>query len=84
HAEYGNMVEIDHGNDIVTRYAHTSRMLVKVGDLIKGGQKIGLIGSTGRSTGPHLHFEVWVSGRYKDPAKFLAMGRDSPKLATSR
>lgn len=84
HADYGNMIEIDHGNQVVTRYAHTSKMLVKVGDLIKRGQKIGLIGSTGRSTGPHLHFEVWVSGRYKDPAKFLAMGRNSPKLASSR
>ncbi|MDP4608701.1 MAG: M23 family metallopeptidase [Burkholderiaceae bacterium] len=84
HSDYGNMIEVDHGNDVITRYAHTSRMLVKVGDLIKRGQKIGLIGSTGRSTGPHLHFEVWVSGRYKDPAKFLALGRDSPTVASSR
>jgi murein DD-endopeptidase MepM/ murein hydrolase activator NlpD len=83
HAEYGKMVEIDHGNDIITRYAHASRIMVNRGDLVKRGQKIALIGSTGRSTGPHLHFEVWVAGQYKDPAKFLAQGQ-KPQLSSVR
>ena len=57
HSAYGNMIEIDHGNDLVTRYAHASRTFVRQGDLIKRGQKIAEVGTTGRSTGPHLHFE---------------------------
>jgi murein DD-endopeptidase MepM/ murein hydrolase activator NlpD len=68
---YGNMVEIDHGNDLITRYAHASRVHVKKGDLIKRGQKIAEVGTTGRSTGPHLHFEVLVQGVPQDPQKFL-------------
>ena len=71
HLAYGNMVEVDHGNDLVTRYAHASRLLVKKGDLVKRGQKLAEVGSTGRSTGPHLHFEVMVQGVYQDPHKFL-------------
>lgn len=71
HAEYGHMIEIDHGNDLVTRYAHASRILVKKGDLLKRGQKIAEVGTSGRSTGPHLHFEVWVQGVPQDPQKFL-------------
>lgn len=71
HFAYGNMVEVDHGNDLVTRYAHASRLLVKKGDLVKRGQKLAEVGSTGRSTGPHLHFEVMVQGAYQDPRKFL-------------
>lgn len=74
HPAYGNMVEVDHGNDLITRYAHSSRVLVKKGDIVKRGQKIAEVGSTGRSTGPHLHFEVWVSGVPQDPARFLAAG----------
>ena len=74
HPEYGNMVEIDHGNDLITRYAHASKVLVKKGDLIKQGQKIAEVGSTGRSTGTHLHFEVLVQGIFQDPQKFLAAG----------
>lgn len=74
HFQYGNMVEIDHGNDLVTRYAHTSKVYVKKGDLIKRGQLIAEVGSTGRSTGPHLHFEVLVRGVQQDPAKFLQAG----------
>ena len=71
HSQYGNMIEVDHGNDIVTRYAHASRLWVKVGQVVRRGDKIAEVGSTGRSTGNHLHFEV----RYKDiaqnPERFL-------------
>ena len=76
HAAYGNMVEVDHGNDLITRYAHASKVLVKKGDIVKRGQKIAEVGSTGRSTGPHLHFEVWVSGVPQDPQRFLAAGEN--------
>lgn len=72
HPDYGQMVEIDHGNGLVTRYGHASKLLVKQGDLVKRGQKIALVGSTGRSTGPHLHFEVLVDGVQQDPTRFLA------------
>jgi len=81
HHQYGNMIEIDHGNDIVTRYAHTSRLLAKVGDIVKRGQHIADIGSTGRSTGPHLHFEVLVKGIQQDPRKFLSAGANQTNLA---
>jgi murein DD-endopeptidase MepM/ murein hydrolase activator NlpD len=74
HAEYGRLVEIDHGNGLVTRYAHNSRVLVKAGDLVRRGQVISEAGSTGRSTGPHLHFEVLVDRVPQNPAKFLAGG----------
>lgn len=72
HPQYGNMVEIDHGNGLVTRYGHASRLMVRAGDLVKRGQVIALVGTTGRSTGPHLHFEVLVQGVQQDPARFLA------------
>ena len=78
HPAYGNMVEIDHGNNLITRYAHASKSWVKKGDLVKRGQKIADVGTTGRSTGPHLHFEVMVQGVPQDPQKFLAAGRDLP------
>lgn len=71
HAQYGNMVEIDHGNDIVTRYAHASRLLVKVGQVVRRGEKIAEVGSTGRSTGNHLHFEVRYKGIAQNPVRFL-------------
>jgi len=80
HPAYGNMVEVDHGNNLITRYAHASRVWVKIGDLVKRGQKIADVGTTGRSTGPHLHFEVLVQGVPQDPQKFLAAGRDLPEL----
>jgi murein DD-endopeptidase MepM/ murein hydrolase activator NlpD len=74
HPQYGNMVEVDHGNDLITRYAHASRVFVKKGDLISRGQKIAEVGTTGRSTGAHLHFEVLVQGVPQDPQKFLNAG----------
>jgi murein DD-endopeptidase MepM/ murein hydrolase activator NlpD len=74
HPGFGNMVDIDHGNDLVTRYAHASKLYVKAGDIVKRGQKIAEVGSTGRSTGPHLHFEVHVRGVPQDPMKFLSAG----------
>ncbi|MBX9960513.1 MAG: peptidoglycan DD-metalloendopeptidase family protein [Burkholderiaceae bacterium] len=76
--DYGNMVEIDHGKDLVTRYAHASKVMVKKGDLVKRGQKIAEVGSTGRSTGPHLHFEVLVRGVPQDPNKFMNANRGQP------
>jgi murein DD-endopeptidase MepM/ murein hydrolase activator NlpD len=78
HPQYGNMVEIDHGNGLITRYAHASRVYVRRGDLIKRGQRIAEVGTTGRSTGPHLHFEVLVAGIPQDPQKFLAAGANLP------
>jgi murein DD-endopeptidase MepM/ murein hydrolase activator NlpD len=75
-AEYGNMIEVDHGNSLISRYAHASKVFVKKGDLIKRGQKIAEVGNTGRSTGPHLHFEVLVQGIPQDPQKFLNAGRN--------
>jgi hypothetical protein len=81
HPQYGKMIEVDHGNDLITRYAHTSRVLVKKGDLIKRGQKIAEVGNTGRSTGSHLHFEVLVQGVPQDPQKFLNAGSSLVTLA---
>lgn len=72
HPAYGNLVEVDHGNGLQTRYAHASKVLVKTGDLVKRGQLLALVGTTGRSTGPHLHFEVSVAGVPQNPARFLA------------
>ncbi len=69
---FGNMVEIKHGNGYMTRYAHNMRNLVSVGDQVTQGQKIALLGSSGRSTGPHVHFEVWRDGRPVDPARYIA------------
>jgi murein DD-endopeptidase MepM/ murein hydrolase activator NlpD len=71
---YGRMVEIDHGNGLSTRYGHLSEIGVKVGDQIKIGQVIGAVGSTGRSTGPHLHYETRIDGDAVDPQKFLRAG----------
>ncbi|WP_428960057.1 M23 family metallopeptidase [Xanthomonas oryzae] len=68
---YGNVVEVDHGNGYVTRYAHNSRLVVKVGDLVRAGQQVARAGSSGRSTAAHVHFEVWADGRVVNPRKFL-------------
>ncbi|MBC7918362.1 MAG: M23 family metallopeptidase [Rhodoferax sp.] len=84
HPQYGSMVEVDHGNDLISRYAHASRVYVKKGDLIKRGQKIAEVGTTGRSTGPHLHFEVLVQGVPQDPQKFLNAGRNLPAAQTAQ
>jgi len=78
HPQYGHMVEVDHGNGLVTRYAHNSAVLVKPTDFVKQGQVIARVGSTGRSTGAHLHFEVLVEGVQQDPAKFLAGKGQAP------
>lgn len=71
HPQYGYAIDIDHGNDLVTRYAHTSKLFVREGDIVQRGRKIAEVGSTGRSTGPHLHFEVRFRGAAQNPAKFL-------------
>jgi murein DD-endopeptidase MepM/ murein hydrolase activator NlpD len=71
HHQYGNMVEIDHGNGFITRYAHASKLTVKPGDVVQRGRKIAEVGSSGRSTGPHLHFEVRYRGTAQNPARFL-------------
>jgi murein DD-endopeptidase MepM/ murein hydrolase activator NlpD len=71
HPQYGKMVEIDHGNGLISRYAHASALMVREGDLVLAGQRIGSVGTTGRSTGPHLHFEVRLNGTPQNPARFL-------------
>ncbi|MFO1217519.1 MAG: M23 family metallopeptidase [Burkholderiaceae bacterium] len=77
HPAYGQLLEIDHGNSLITRYAHASKLLVRNGELVKRGQKIAEVGSSGRSTGPHLHFEVLVAGVPQNPTRFLAgKGKD--------
>jgi len=78
HPSYGNMVEIDHGDGLMTRYAHAQALLVKRGDLIERGQLVARVGSTGRSTGPHLHFEVRLAGQALDPKLFLGAPRSAP------
>jgi murein DD-endopeptidase MepM/ murein hydrolase activator NlpD len=73
---YGNMVEVDHGNGLATRYGHLSAIDVKVGQVVRIGQVIGRLGSTGRSTGPHVHYETRVNGEAVNPAKFLNAGEE--------
>lgn len=68
---YGNLIEIDHGNGLTTRYGHLSKTNVNIGDTIQRGQEIGLIGTTGRSTGPHLHFEIRLNDKAINPRRFL-------------
>ncbi|TAM98128.1 MAG: M23 family metallopeptidase [Rhizobiaceae bacterium] len=77
---YGKMVEIDHGNGYATRYGHLSEVDVKVGEKVKLGQIIGKSGSTGRSTGPHLHYEIRHDGRPINPVAFLKAGMKIRKL----
>ena len=79
HPQYGYMVDIDHGNDFTTRYAHNSKLLVKAGDVVQRGAIIALSGSTGRSTGPHVHFEVRYKGVAQNPNRFLQASAASAK-----
>lgn len=84
---YGRMVEVDHGLGVRTRYAHLSRVAVRVGQAVPLGGRVGLLGSSGRSTGPHLHYEVLVDGKSRNPRPFLKAGvqlSDSALLATGR
>ena len=74
--EYGNVVDVDHDNGLTTRYAHLLKAMVKVGDVVMKGQSIAQVGSTGRSTGPHLHFEVREKGIPLNPNKFLSLGKN--------
>ena len=69
--DYGKIVKIDHGSGLETRYAHASKLLVKAGDRVEKGQKIAEVGNTGRSTGPHLHYEIRLNGNALDPRKYL-------------
>ena len=73
HPQYGNMIEIDHGNGLVSRYAHASKRLVKLGDIVLSGAKIAEVGKTGRATGTHLHFEVRHRGVPQNPTQFLRL-----------
>jgi murein DD-endopeptidase MepM/ murein hydrolase activator NlpD len=84
HAEYGNMVDVDHDNGLTSRYAHLSKSMVKVGDVVMKGQLIALVGATGRVTGPHLHFEVREKGVPLNPNKFLAMGKNDVFISATR
>jgi murein DD-endopeptidase MepM/ murein hydrolase activator NlpD len=84
HPQYGNMIDIDHGNDLVTRYAHLSKVLVKDGDVLQRGRRIADSGNTGRSTGPHLHFEVRFRGAPQNPSKFLLAANPQVPLARAR
>ena len=68
---YGQLVEINHGNGYRTRYGHNSKLLVKPGDRVLKGQQIAAMGSTGRSTGPHVHFELMLNGATVNPAQYL-------------
>ena len=72
HPQYGKILEIDHGNGLVSRYAHASQLAAVEGDLVVRGHRVASVGSTGRSTGPHLHFEVRLNGVPQDPVRFLA------------
>ena len=81
---YGNMVEIDHGNGYATRYGHNETILVHVGEVVKKGEVIALMGSTGRSTGPHVHFEVLYNGVAIDPARFVKAAGVSQVAVLSR
>jgi murein DD-endopeptidase MepM/ murein hydrolase activator NlpD len=70
-SRYGLVVEVNHGNGFVTRYAHAEKLFVSVGDIVEKGESLALVGSTGRSTGPHVHFEIYKNGRVVDPAAYI-------------
>ena len=75
HYQYGKMIDIDHGNGLSTRYAHANKLLVNVGQLVLPGEKIALVGSTGRSTGPHLHYEIRMNNTPRNPNRYLSKKR---------
>ena len=75
HYQYGKMIDIDHGNGLSTRYAHANKLLVNVGQLVLPGEKIALVGSTGRSTGPHLHYEIRMNNIPRNPNRYLSKKR---------
>ena len=79
---YGKLVEINHGNGLVTRYAHASSISVKLGEVVSKGQQIARVGTTGRSTGPHLHYEVRIAGHPLDPTLFMAGAQSDTEAAT--
>ncbi len=81
HPQYGNLIEIDHGKELSTRYAHASKLLVKAGSFVKRGQIVAEVGTTGRSTGPHLHFEVRLRGIAQNPDRFLRVSLANQNLA---
>lgn len=83
HPAYGHLLEIDHGNGLVTRYAHAEQIEVALGALVRRGQRVARVGSSGRSTGPHLHFEVLLGGAPQDPARFLPAA-DGPAAFAAR
>jgi murein DD-endopeptidase MepM/ murein hydrolase activator NlpD len=80
HNDFGNMIDVDHGDGLTTRYAHLSSMNVKAGGIVKRGEVLGAVGVTGRSTGPHLHFEVRMRGTPQNPAQFLKQGEEYAQL----
>lgn len=83
HPQFGRLIEIDHGNDFTSRYAHLNKISVKPGQFVRRGQEIAASGNSGRSTGPHLHFEVLFKGTAQNPARFLQMGGQLAEMATS-
>lgn len=82
--DYGKIVEIDHGNGLVTRYGHLHRATVSVGQRVASQTQVGFLGSTGRATGPHVHYEILVNGEPQDAEKFIALGRIVPIIAAQR
>ncbi|MGZ9107153.1 MAG: M23 family metallopeptidase, partial [Rhodoplanes sp.] len=79
-SSYGRLVEISHGPRVITRYAHLAKILVNQGDLVQMGDRIGLLGSSGRSSGPHLHYEVLFDDVHRDPMMFIQAGREALPL----
>ena len=84
HSEYGKMIEVDHDNGLTTRYAHLSKMTIKVGDIVLKGQRIGDLGQTGRATGPHLHFEVRQNSVPLNPNRFLSFSKAQEPAAGTK